>query len=102
MTTNVTGNRHGMPCIAWISVESRRRLDEICTGLNAVPERFCGALLEAAIEAHVRGQQRPATAAATDHPPAADRARQAASRSGLSASERAGLKAGFEGGTRRQ
>jgi hypothetical protein len=101
MAKNVTGNRDGLPCIAWISAESRRQLDQICTGLNAVPERFCGALLDEAIEAHIRGRQQLSSTTTTDDPPVADHARAGPrSRSQRTTGELAELTADFESGTK--
>ncbi|MGF6728018.1 hypothetical protein OKW50_000099 [Paraburkholderia youngii] len=95
MSRNNTGNGNGLPTIAWLDPVDRARLAELCTGYDAIPERLAGQLLADAIRAHVRGQQRLAVKR-TETEPVAGQVRKAASRSTLSASERARLKESFE------
>ncbi|MGF6738355.1 hypothetical protein OKW47_002101 [Paraburkholderia atlantica] len=60
MARNVTGNRHGTPTIVWLEAPARERLQELCSGFNAVPERLAGQLLTEALQRAEKGRVMPA------------------------------------------
>ncbi|WP_368622915.1 hypothetical protein [Paraburkholderia sp. BR13444] len=54
----MSDGRIATPVIAWLDTPARERLQELCSGMNAVPERLAGDLLTRALHEYTRGQQR--------------------------------------------